>query len=56
MRVCSVSDMDSTGGFYIWNHSSTTVVNGQTFQDWFINDYILNKAVGRSPLVSGFFW
>jgi|TARA_B110000208_G_scaffold30158_1_gene39657 hypothetical protein len=42
-------------GFYIWNHSSTTVVKGQTFQDWFINDYILNK-VGRSPLVSGFFW
>eukprot|EP01050_Picozoa_sp_SAG11_P027471 SAG11_NODE_6973_length_1216_cov_1.634736_2_plen_87_part_01 len=24
-------------------------------QDWFINDYILNE-VGRSPLVSGFFW
>ena len=42
-------------GFYIWNHSSTTVVKGQTFQDWFINDYILNE-VGRSPLVSGFFW
>ena len=42
-------------GFYIWNHSSTTVVKGQTFQDWFINDYILNK-VGRSSLVSGFFW
>jgi hypothetical protein len=40
-------------GFYIWNHSSTTVVNGQTFQDWFVNDYILNHAVGRSPLVSG---
>jgi hypothetical protein len=31
------------------------VVKGQTFQDWFINDYILNE-VGRSPLVSGFFW
>ena len=25
-------------GFYVWNHSSTTVVNNQTFQDWFIND------------------
>mmetsp|Transcript_9606 Transcript_9606/g.29092 ORF Transcript_9606/g.29092 Transcript_9606/m.29092 type:complete len:392 (+) Transcript_9606:177-1352(+) len=42
-------------GFYVWNHSSTTVVNGQTFQDWFINSYMLNE-VGRSPLVSGFFW
>ena len=21
-------------GFYVWNHSSTTVVNNQTFQDW----------------------
>jgi hypothetical protein len=42
-------------GFYIWNHSSTAVVNGQTFREWFINDYILNE-VGRSPLVSGFFW
>ena len=42
-------------GFYIWNHSSTAVVNGQSFQDWFINSYILN-TVGKSPLVSGFFW
>ena len=29
------------------------VVKGQTFQDWFIHDYMLNK-VGQSPLVSGF--
>ena len=42
-------------GFYVWNHSSTTVVNGQTFQDWFVNDYVLN-TVGSSALVSGFFW
>ena len=42
-------------GFYLWNHSSTTVVNGQTFQQWFIHSYMLN-AVGSSPLVSGFFW
>ena len=27
-------------GFYVWNHSSTTVVNGQTFQDWFIYSYV----------------
>lgn len=42
-------------GFYIWNHSSTAVVNGQTFQDWFIHSYVLN-SVGSSALVSGFFW
>ena len=42
-------------GFYLWNHSSAAVVHGQTFRQWFINDYMLNK-VGMSPLVSGFFW
>merc|ERR1719330_634605 len=42
-------------GFYVWNHSSTAVVNGQTFQDWFIHSYMLN-SIGSSPLVSGFFW
>jgi hypothetical protein len=30
-------------------------VHGQTFQDWFVNDFMLNKY-GMSPLVSGFFW
>ena len=42
-------------GFYIFNHSSTAIVNGQTFRDWFIHDYMINE-VGRSDLVSGFFW
>mmetsp|Transcript_894 Transcript_894/g.2044 ORF Transcript_894/g.2044 Transcript_894/m.2044 type:complete len:441 (-) Transcript_894:36-1358(-) len=42
-------------GFYVWNHSSTAVVKGQTFQDWFIHSYMLN-SVGSSALVSGFFW
>jgi len=42
-------------GFYLWNHSSTAVVYGKTFQEWFIQDYMLNQ-VGMSPLVSGFFW
>jgi len=42
-------------GFYLWNHSSTTVVNGQTFQEWFIHSYMFNE-VGKSDLVSGFFW
>ena len=37
--------------FYLWNHSSTAVVNGQTFQQWFIHSYMFN-AVGSSPLVS----
>ena len=36
-------------------HSSTTVVNGQTFQEWFIYSYMFNE-VGQSKLVSGFFW
>lgn len=30
-------------------------VNGQTFQDWFIHSYMLNK-VGSDARVSGFFW
>ena len=41
--------------FYLWNHSATAVVNGQTFQQWFIDSYMFNE-VGSSPLVSGFFW
>ena len=41
-------------GFYLFNHSSDAVVNGQTFRDWFIDSYIFNE-VGSSPLVSGFF-
>ena len=42
-------------GFYVFNHSSTTIVKGKSFQQWFIDDYMLNE-VGMSPLVSGFFW
>ena len=40
-------------GFYVWNHSSTTVVHGQTFQEWFRDTYIFDYQ-GTSPLVSGF--
>ena len=36
-------------------HSSTAIVNGQSFQQWFVNSYMFNN-VGQSPLVSGFFW
>jgi hypothetical protein len=43
-------------GFYIFNHSTTTTVNNETFRDWFINGYNLNAAAGASAHVSGFFW
>ena len=42
-------------GFYVFNHSSDAVVHGQSFQDWFIDSYVLNAA-GMSPAVSGFYW
>eukprot|EP00937_MAST-01D_sp_MAST-1D-sp2_P004197 g4197.t1 len=42
-------------GFYVFNHSATTIVNGQSFQEWFVHSYMLNKA-GMDDLVSGFFW
>jgi hypothetical protein len=42
-------------GFYWWNHSSTTIVNGQSFLDWFKDTYIFD-AQGTSPLVSGFYF
>ncbi len=42
-------------GFYVFNHSSTAVVHGQTFQQWFIESYVLD-SVGASSFVDGFFW
>jgi hypothetical protein len=42
-------------GFYVYNHSSDAVINGQTFQDWFVNSYMLD-SVGASDFVDGFFW
>lgn len=41
--------------FYVFNHSSDAVINGQRFQDWFVDSYVFNAA-GESPLVAGFFW
>ena len=41
-------------GFYVFNHSSDAVINGQTFQDWWLNTYIFNE-VGSSKLVDGFY-
>ena len=37
------------------NHSSTTIVNGQSFSDWFKDTYIFD-AQGTSPLVTGFYF
>ena len=42
-------------GFYVFNHSATAVVNGQTFQDWFLDTYMFNE-IGGSALVNGFYW
>jgi hypothetical protein len=37
------------------NHSSTTVVHGQTFLEWFRDSYIFDYQ-GISPLVSGMYF
>jgi len=42
-------------GFYVFNHSSTAVINGQSFQQWFLDSYMFNE-VGGSKLVDGFYW
>ena len=42
-------------GFYVFNHSSTAVVNGQTFLQWFEDSYIFNAA-GLNANVLGYFW
>lgn len=42
-------------GFYVFNHSSDVIVHNQTFQEWFIDSYILD-SIGMSPSVSGFFF
>ena len=42
-------------GFYVFNHSSTAVINGQTFREWFLDSYMFNE-VGGSELVDGFYW
>ena len=42
-------------GFYVWNHSSTTVVHGQTFLEWFRDSYVFDYQ-GSSPLVSGMYF
>ena len=39
----------------VWNHSSTTVVHGQTFQEWFRDTYVFDYQ-GMSQMVSGFYF
>lgn len=48
-------------GFYVFNHSSTVKIDGKTFQDWFVNDYMLNymdkaKYGDLGDKISGMFW
>lgn len=56
---CGAPDCDCGDGvpcgFYVWNHSSTTVVHGQTFLEWFKDDYVFDYQ-GSSPLVSGMYF
>ena len=41
-------------GEYIFDHRSTTVVDGQSFRDWFINDYMIsNETVYHKDPVTG---
>eukprot|EP00759_Apiculatamorpha_spiralis_P046574 PhF_6_TR42883/c0_g1_i2/m.64969 len=44
-------------GEYIWDPRAWNVsVNGQTFGEWFINDYLFDATGGGSDLISGFFF
>jgi hypothetical protein len=42
-------------GFFVFNHSSTAIINGQSFREWFLDTYMFNE-VGASKLVDGFYW
>jgi len=44
-------------GEYIWDPRAWNVsVNGQTFGQWYINDYLLDPTGGGNPKVAGFFF
>jgi len=44
-------------GEYLWDHRAWNVsVNGKTFGNWFINDYIFDQNGGADPRVWGFFF
>ncbi len=40
-------------GFYVWNASSTAVINGQTFRDWFIDSYSAFCGIAASCAPTG---
>ena len=42
-----------TPQFYVFNHSSTAIVGNVSFQQWFIDSYVLD-SIGMSPDVAGF--
>ncbi len=44
-------------GAYIFNHSAANVsVNGQTFLQWYIDEYLFGPNGGSNPNISGFFF
>jgi hypothetical protein len=57
LRVTCHFDQADTSVWHadVFNHSSTAVIKGETFQEWFLDDYMFNQ-VGSSSLVNGFYW
>ena len=44
-------------GAYLFNPSAANVsINGQTFTEWYIDDYLFGKNGGANPNISGFFF
>lgn len=44
-------------GAYLFNPAAAnTSVNGQTFTEWFIDDYLFGEYGGSNPNISGFFF
>ena len=44
-------------GAYLFNPAAAnTSVNGQTFTEWFIDDYLFGPNGGANPNISGFFF
>jgi len=44
-------------GEYLWDPRAwNTSVKGQTFGEWFINDYVFDATGGANPKVSGFYF
>lgn len=44
-------------GAYLFNHSAANVsVDGQTFLQWYIDEYLFGPNGGANPNISGFFF